>query len=123
MTDTLNHLNKTQLGTIAEEKACAFLEARGLRLITRNYRSRMGEIDLIMQDTNEIVFIEVRSRAYDYYGTAIESIDITKQRKVIKSAVSYLQKQGWLDKINSRFDVVGVSPTNIEWIKDAFSDE
>ena len=123
MTDTLIHLNKTQLGTIAEEKACAVLEARGLRLITRNYRSRMGEIDLIMQDTNEIVFIEVRSRAYDYYGTAIESIDITKQRKVIKSAVSYLQKQGWLDKINSRFDVVGVSPTNIEWIKDAFSDE
>jgi len=127
MTDTLNHPNKTRLGTIAEQKACAFLEERGLQLITRNYRSPMGEIDLIMQDTNEngheIVFVEVRSRAYDYYGTAIESINITKQRKVIKSAVSYLQKRGWLDKIDSRFDVVGVSPTNIEWIKDAFSDE
>ncbi len=120
-------LNKKKLGGVAEQKACAFLEARGLKLIARNYRSRMGEIDLIMQDNrhhnDEIVFVEVRSRAYSYYGTAIESINKTKQQKVIKSAMSYLQKQNWLDKIDCRFDVVGVSPTHIEWIKDAFSDE
>jgi putative endonuclease len=123
MTDTLN---KKKLGDAAEQKACVFLEARGLKLIARNYRSPAGEIDLIMQDNchnnDEIVFVEVRSRAYSYYGTAIESIDKTKQQKVIKSAISYLQKRGWLDKIDCRFDVIGVSPTHIEWIKDAFSD-
>jgi putative endonuclease len=123
----MDTLNKKKLGDVAEQKACAFLEARGLKLIARNYRSSVGEIDLIMQDNhhnhNEIVFVEVRSRAYSYYGTAVESINKTKQKKVIKSAISYLQKRDWLDKIDCRFDVIGVSPTHIEWIKDAFSDE
>jgi len=119
----LDILNKKQLGDIAEEKACAFLQAKGLNLVDRNYRSPFGEIDLIMQDKNEVVFIEVRSRAYNTYGTAIESINKAKQRKVLKSAMCYLQKRKWLDKVNYRFDAVGCSPTNIEWIKNAFSYE
>jgi putative endonuclease len=116
-------LSKKELGDIAEKKACAFLQSKGLSLVDRNYHSSFGEIDLIMRDKNEIVFIEVRSRAYATFGTAIESINKTKQQKVIKSAVSYLQKRKWLDSINYRFDVVGCSPTTIEWIKDAFSYE
>lgn len=119
----LGGLNKKQLGNIAEEKACAFLQKKGFCLVERNYRSPVGEIDLIMQDKNEVVFIEVRSRAYATYGTAIESINKTKQQKVMKSAIYYLQKRKWLDKVNYRFDVVGCSPTNIEWIKNAFSHE
>ncbi len=119
----LGILNKKQLGDIAEKKACAFLQTKGFSLINRNYRSPFGEIDLIMQDKNEVVFIEVRSRSYTTFGTAIESINKTKQQKVIKSAVCYLQKRKWLDKVNYRFDVVGCSPTTIEWIKNAFSHE
>ena len=119
----LELLNKKQSGDIAEQKACAHLEAKGFRLIERNYRSPFGEIDLIMQDKMELVFIEVRYRSYETFGRAIESINKTKQQKVVKSAVSYLQKRNWLDKVNYRFDVVGCSPTTIEWIKNAFSHE
>jgi len=119
----LGILNKKQLGDIAEEKACAFLRRKGFYLVDRNYHSPFGEIDLIMQDKDEVVFIEVRSRAYNTYGTAIESINKTKQHKVMKSAVYYLQQRKWLDKVNYRFDVVGCSPINIEWIKNAFSHE
>lgn len=119
----LGILNKKQLGDIAETKACTFLQNKGLSLIDKNYRSRFGEIDLIMRDKNEVVFIEVRSRSYNTFGTAIESINKTKQQKVIRSAASYLQKKKWLDKVNYRFDVIGCSPTNIEWIKNAFSHE
>ena len=118
-----DNLNKKQQGDIAEKKACAFLQAKGLHLVDRNYHSPFGEIDLIMQDKNEVVFIEVRSRSYDTFGTAIESINHIKQQKVIKSAVCYLQKRKWLDKVNYRFDVVGYSSSQIEWIKHAFSHE
>jgi putative endonuclease len=114
-------LNKKQLGDIAEEKACLFLKAKGFSFVDRNYRSPFGEIDLIMKDNEEIVFIEVRSRRDTLYGTAIESINRIKQQKVMKSALCYLQKRKWLDKVNYRFDVVGCSPTHIEWIKNAFS--
>jgi putative endonuclease len=119
----MDTLNKKQIGTIAEEKACLFLKKQGFCLIERNYHSPFGEIDLIMKDKDEIVFIEVRSRAYSTYGTAIESINKNKQQKVIKSAICYLQKRKWLDQTNYRFDVIGCSPGNIEWIKNAFSHE
>lgn len=119
----LGILNKKQRGDAAEEKALGFLQIQGLRLLMRNFRSPFGEIDLIMQDQEEIVFVEVRSRERSYFGTAIESIDKTKQQKIIKSATCYLQKRGWSDKANCRFDVIGLSSTNIEWIKDAFTDE
>jgi putative endonuclease len=119
----LDIFNTTQLGAIAEQKACIFLQAKGLRLVTRNYHSPYGEIDLIMQDKDEIVFIEVRSKKQSYYGSAIESIDKIKQRKVLKSASYYLQRHKVLHTTNCRFDVIGCSPTTIEWIKDAFADE
>lgn len=116
-------LNKKQLGNIAEKKVCLFLQKKGLSLIDMNYHTPFGEVDLIMQDKNEVVFIEVRSRSYQTFGSPIESINKNKQQKVIKSALSYLQKRKWLDKVNYRFDIVGCSSTNIEWIKHAFSNE
>ena len=66
-------------GAEAEDLACAWLQARGLRLLERNYRSRRGEIDLIMQDGEQLVFVEVRYRASNRYGSAAESITSAKQ--------------------------------------------
>jgi len=110
------------IGQRAEQKACDFLQQQGLRLIFRNYHNRHGEIDLIMQDGNDIVFIEVRARARNQYGSAIESIDTKKQYKLIKTAAYYLQYFYKAEEINCRFDVIGISPhEKIEWIKDAFS--
>ncbi len=113
--------SKQTIGQLAEQKACDFLTAKGLQLKTRNYRCKLGEIDLIMQDQHEIVFVEVRFRTHIEYGDAIESIDVYKQKKIIHSALNYLQKHYLLDKTDSRFDVIGFSNGHINWIKDAFS--
>ncbi len=119
----LGILNKKKSGDLAEQNACDYLQKKGLILLDRNYRTSIGEIDLIMQDKNEVVFIEVRYRSYTSFGNPIESINKTKQQKVIRSAVLYLQKKKWLDQVNYRFDIVGSTPKTIEWIKNAFSDE
>lgn len=109
-------------GGDAEDKALDFLKSKGLRLIVRNYRSRRGEIDLVMEDGDDIVFVEVRYRKNDAYGSALESIDRNKQMRLIACAEQYLC-QNPLDKA-SRFDVVGLSPgrdgTSIEWVRNAF---
>lgn len=120
MPETQNNKN---LGHIAEQQACDFLRAQGLKLITQNYHCVFGEIDLIMLDGSEIVFIEVRLRTHFGFGNAIESIDNNKQQKLLKSATHYLQKQDLIDKADCRFDVIGFSNSNIDWIKDAFSYE
>ncbi len=120
MQDIPNHLF---LGFASEQQACNFLKNKGLKLITQNYRSPFGEIDLIMQEKDVLVFVEVRLRSYTDYGTALESIDSRKQQKLLKSAVHYLQKHHLLDKMDCRFDVIGFSNNTLEWIKDAFSYE
>lgn len=112
---------KRQLGISAEQQARDFLCARGLQLITQNYRCFRGEIDLIMRDKNDVVFVEVRSRSYSTYGSPSESVTKPKQKKIITTAMHFLQRKNWLNKINCRFDVVGIQKNEIDWIKDAFT--
>src|SRR5262249_38808465 len=111
-------------GKNAEQKAKSFLQTQGLILIEQNYRSHHGEIDLIMRDKDDIVFIEVRCRSRTDYGNPSESVTISKQMKIIKTAAHFLQKKGWLYKVNSRFDVVALvlaaSEWKLDWIKNAF---
>lgn len=113
-------LDKKNIGDIAEQTACDFLQANGLILMTRNYRCLYGEIDLIMQDNNDIVFVEVRSRSYTHYGYAEETVDHHKQKKLLRTATHFLQEKNWLDVVDCRFDVIGFLNSNIKWIKDAF---
>ena len=115
--------NKKQIGHAFEKQACDFLTTNGLSLISKNYHCPFGEIDLIMQENDEIIFVEVRMRMHSAYGNAIESIDYFKQKKLLKSATYYLQQQDLIDKVNCRFDVIGFSNNRIEWIRDAFSYE
>lgn len=112
---------KTSLGQKAEELACDFLLAQGLKLIIKNYRGPRGEIDLIMQEGNEIIFVEVRSRQNIFFGMPIETINSQKQQKIIQTALNYLQKHRLLNKTNCRFDVISVIKNQCEWIKNAFS--
>lgn len=116
-------MNIHKIGEKAEQAALLFLEKKGLTLLARNYRCKLGEIDLIMRDNAEVVFIEVRQRSHPNYSQAAESVTHAKQRKIIKTATHYLQKQHWLDKVQCRFDVIGFSSTQIEWIQDAFCEE
>lgn len=118
---------RQSLGQENESRACRYLKFKGLALITQNYRCYYGEIDLIMRDRDDIVFVEVRSRTRSDYGYASETINKTKQLKLIKTATHFLQSKRWLYKVNSRFDIVGMQYVDntwkVEWIKNAFSVE
>jgi putative endonuclease len=108
-------------GAEAEDLACAWLQARGLRLRERNYRCRRGEIDLIMQDGEQLVFVEVRYRRNSRYGSAAESVTAAKQTRLISAASQYLQ--GQRGALACRFDVLALSGANgerVDWIRDAF---
>src|SRR5580700_1818748 len=121
----MDSYNTQQLGELAEQKASIYLQAQGFRLLEQNYHCRYGEIDLIMRDQDDIVFIEVRSRSRSDYGNAAETVNHNKQKKLIKAATLFLQKKEWLYKVNSRFDVVAIQLVagkwQLEWIKNAFS--
>lgn len=119
--------NTQALGKLAEQAACEYLQTKGMRLLTQNYRAAAGEIDLIMQDKEDIVFVEVRSRSRTDYGSAAETINQIKKRKLIKTAMHYLQIKNCLYKVHSRFDVVAIhhhgDTMQIDWIKNAFLTE
>ena len=118
------HSSKRQLGHAIESQALAYLEAQGLQLLTRNYRCALGEIDLIMEEDDNVIFVEVRYRSSKSHGVAQETITWRKQNKIIKTAAWYLQKQRWHNKRYCRFDVVAAHQTKegvtFDWIKNAF---
>lgn len=109
-------------GRIAEEKALAYLKKQGLKLMTQNYSCRLGEIDLIMRDKDELVFIEVRSRVSAQFGGGIASVTYAKKQKILKTATYYLLEHKKYDQFALRFDVVSIDGTSatINWIRDAF---
>lgn len=119
-------LNKKQLGQWAENIACDYLQVKGLHLLAKNYRCYYGEIDLIMQEQDDIVFVEVRHRNNIEFGNAIESVNQNKINKLMKTAIHFLQYKEWLYQKNSRFDIVAIHPIagkiQLEWIKNAFSE-
>ena len=110
-----------QRGMAAEATALAWLRRRGARLVARNYRCRSGEIDLIVADGEVLVFVEVRQRQDDRYGSAAESVTLAKQRRLALAARHFLASRSELPPC--RFDVIGIdsgSPARVRWIKDAF---
>lgn len=113
-----------QLGQEAEDLALGYLQQQGLTLIERNYRSRYGEIYLIMRDQQHIVFVEVRFRSSQRYGGALSSVDIHKQRKLIKCAQQYIANTS--SRLGFRFDVLAISPPSqqhdIQWLTNAFDE-
>lgn len=107
-------------GAQAEQLACAHLERAGLRLLTRNYRCPQGEIDLVMDDRDTLVFVEVRYRRSVRFGSPAETVDRRKQARLRAAAEHYLLSRQ-ADRA-CRFDVVAVrgEPPRIEWLRDAF---
>jgi len=109
-------------GELAEALAAAYLQAHGLRLIARNYRCRLGEIDLILADGPDLVFAEVRLRRNRDFGGAAASIGAAKRQRILLAARHYLSGK---PERPCRFDVVlldSLDPDEIEWIKDAFGE-
>jgi len=111
----------TDTGALAEQLAAQHLQQQGLKLIEKNYRSRFGEIDLIMKDGAEIVFVEVRLRRNTNFGGAAASIDDRKQQRIVRTAQQYLSSLVRMPPC--RFDVVlieGSSKEELHWLKNAF---
>ncbi|MCI0507690.1 MAG: YraN family protein [Gammaproteobacteria bacterium] len=97
------------LGQRAEDAALRFLQSRGMHLIERNYRCKLGEIDLIMQQNQELVFVEVRYRSGIRFGDGAESVNFRKQQKIIRCAEYFLQHHRQYTLIPCRIDVVSVT--------------
>ncbi|MEX1033503.1 MAG: YraN family protein [Cellvibrionaceae bacterium] len=114
-------------GTTAERNAENYLLGQGLTLERRNFRCKVGEIDLVMRDGPVYVFVEVRYRKHARFGLPAETVDKTKQKKLLRAAQYFLQNKGLFDKVPCRFDVVTIvgedhrSPPLIDWIENAFS--
>lgn len=115
-----------QDGRWAEDQAAEHLTANGLRLIERNFRCRSGELDLIMADGEVLVFVEVRFRRDRRFGSGLDTVTRSKQRKLYTAARAYLASRGGTDA-RCRFDVVSVTKRNyqpdFDWVKDAFGQD
>ncbi len=128
-TTALNSGSSTEIGNSAETYAEQFLLQQGLVTRTRNYRCKVGEIDLVMLERgtqgNILVFVEVRLRTNKRFAPALETVDFRKQQKIIKTAQRFLQEHKLYDKIACRFDVIALDRTGtappVQWIKNAFS--
>lgn len=107
------------IGDAAEEQALVYLQRQGMVLRERNFQIRRGEIDLIMQQGDELVFVEVRARSESRFGDGVESITYAKRRRLVAAASAYLQRQR--NDRPARFDVVAVNGQGrLKWIRDAF---
>ena len=114
-----------QLGRNAENKALRFLKQNGLRLITKNYHCRMGEMDLLMREGNCLVIVEVRYRKNNRYASAAISVDRHKQAKLARTAAFFLAQHREYCDFSVRFDVVAFNQVHdveceLQWLKDAF---
>jgi putative endonuclease len=113
-----------QFGQASEMQAEQFLLAKGYRILDRNVRTPLGELDLVAEDQGVVVFVEVKGRATEAFGGALLAVDHRKRVKLTKLAAQYLARRHWSDK-TCRFDVVLVQgrPSDqgrIEHLQNAF---
>ncbi len=110
---------KKVLGKKGENAVEKYLKKQGLKIICRNYRTPFGEADILAQEGEERVFVEVKTRSSDCYGSGAEAVDKTKRARYRKIAQYYLLGIG--EEVNVRFDVASVSADGkIEYYKNAF---
>lgn len=119
-------MDRQQIGRAAEDAAVHFLESRGLAILLRNYRRRLGELDIIARERDILVIAEVRTRASAAYGGAAATVGRSKQRRIIRATVQLLQQRRELAGLRIRFDVLVVRgpaarQPQVEWIQHAFA--
>jgi putative endonuclease len=112
--------NARDKGFAKEDEAAALLKKKGYKIIERNFLTPVGEIDIIAKHKDSIVFVEVKYRTSEFAGKPQSSVNSAKQKKIIKTAALYIQKNK-LQNENVRFDVIGMTPRGFEIIENAFS--
>jgi len=120
---TVDH--RKQLGQLGEQAATRYLITQGYQLLDRNWRCRLGEIDLVAAREDQIIFVEVRTRASVRFGSGAESVDRHKQQKLRQLALAYLREKRMSQEAKLRFDVVSIQVLEdgryeIDHIKHAF---
>jgi putative endonuclease len=115
---------KHRIGGSGEDMAAAFLQGLGYVILTRNYRKRFGEIDIVAEEGNTLVFVEVKTRSSGAFGCPLEAVDDRKQRRMARAALDYLSSRKQHDR-PARFDVVAVhlppqGQPRIEHVRNAF---
>ncbi|MDD5044592.1 MAG: YraN family protein [Candidatus Omnitrophica bacterium] len=115
--------NNLFLARSGEDLALDFLKTKKYKILERNYRSPLGELDIIALDKDTVCFIEVKTRTSDRFGLPSEAVVRAKQRKISQAALVYLKKKGLLNK-KARFDVVSImhpdEQAKIDLVKNAF---
>jgi putative endonuclease len=119
------HVDRAQLGRSAEDIAAEHLRRNGLEVLTRNFRRRNGELDVIARTGDVLAIVEVRTRSSDAFGGAAASVDGWKRHKIIRAAHQLLQEHRELARLRVRFDVIVVHDASgaqprVEWIQHAF---
>jgi len=121
--DALNEFSQFQMGQMGQDLAEKFLQAKGLKTLERNFRTKRGEIDLIMQDQSSMVFVEVKSRNNRNIGGGEEAVHQEKQKRLSILALHYMQIRKKSHQ-RARFDVLTVAlaqdPPTIRWYPNAF---
>lgn len=107
------------MGRVGEKRAVDFLKKKGFKILKTNYKTPVGEIDVIAQEKEVIVFIEVKTRSSDNYGAPSEAVDKRKQEKYYKTATYYLQREKKTES-ECRFDVIEIENGQINHIFNAF---
>lgn len=113
-------MTSSSKGQAGEERAARFLEAKGCRILERNFSAPGGEIDLILSHGKTLVFAEVKTRSYEAFGGPLAAVTPAKQRRIAQTAILYVKAKG-LKFDSIRFDVVCVLPDRIEHVENAFS--
>lgn len=122
---TSQKLTTREKGASFEHQARLFLERQGLTFLAANQHFKCGELDLIMQEGETIVFVEVRQRKNDHYGSAVESVDWRKQQKWLNAANMWLAKCDCsLEDTDCRFDLIafGRTANDIQWLPNFLDD-
>lgn len=100
-------MNRREIGRLGERLAARYLDSIGYRVLQRNFRCPLGEIDIIAQDGETLVFVEVRTRTGDTYGTALESLTFEKLDRLKRLALYYIQAERG-GEVPCRIDLVAV---------------
>lgn len=111
------------LGKSGEKTAADFLKENGYKILSQNYKTKLGEVDIVAKDRDTFCFVEVKTRHSDKFGLPLEAVNSAKKRQVSKAALNFLKTNNLLDK-KARFDVVSVvcadDKPKVDLIKNAF---
>lgn len=114
-------LNKREVGAKYEDIAANYLMRHGYKIIERNYHNKFGELDIIATKDGMLIYTEIKFRSGEEYGKPLEAVDIKKQRRISRAAAWHYAKNGALEDMPCRFDVIGIcGDGSIRHIENAF---